>query len=152
MTRRIRRRAASGLLATVIAAAGCGYVRSPRYYAEPSDYAAWFSTTVIESDPPGATIEANGKPVGTTPLTVALPRRYLVRWMGVTHGGNRIVSIEPLTVTAIPSGPGEFTQQLRIEADRRAPDHIRFDMARRTIGTIVPAMRLEGEPESALEP
>jgi hypothetical protein len=134
-------------MAMALALAGCGYTRAwaPRQFMPPMNFSEWFPTTVIVSEPPGARVEVNGAYVGTTPLSVVIPRPYETGWGGMRGGGRQVTWIGPVQVAVIPEDPTLRPQRTVLPADVPAPEHLAFDMRDLAPARIHPSDAIAGE-------
>ncbi len=76
----------------------------------------------VESDPPGALIQLNGKVIGQAPIVFSIP---------VTMANDKWIMKESVTVAALASENGEYTQTKYFERWSPAPQSIGFSMLRK---------------------
>lgn len=74
---------------------------------------------VVDSDPPGARVEANGQFIGTTPLKTEI-HRYKNPQTGDWSG---------FAITAFPTQPGQCSQKKVFPENAPMATHMYFDMS-----------------------
>ncbi len=78
---------------------------------------ARYVVTRIETQPPGARIEVNGRYLGAAPVDVTLPQTP-----------NRHKLKTKVVIVALPAEPGQNTQTKVLRRHVEAPDRVFFDM------------------------
>ena len=87
---------------------------------QPGDIA--FAVQVL-SDPPGARIEVNGDYIGDAPCTIEV------------YGDKNRMCSRPVTIVAIPSEAGQYSQTKAVSADALVPHKILMAM---NLGPVAP--------------
>ncbi len=82
-----------------------------------------YVVTRIETQPPGARIEVNGRYLGAAPVDVTLPQTP-----------NRHKLKAEVVIVALPSEPGQNTQTKVLRRHVEAPDRVFFDMTLSAVG------------------